>query len=354
MKVEQSDIQWLVGERLITVRKHPLADLFIANYTPAVQFDKLWDKHPLLPSCRGLIFDRFGEVLARPFVKFFNYGEYTGPIPDSTPIVTEKLDGSLGILYWHEDKPHISTRGSFESEQAIEGTNILHEKYAHLFDKFERGYTYLFEILYQENRIVVDYGALRDLVLLTVIDNETGEDVPFTLVRGMFSEFRQPAIHDGTLDELKATVRDNFEGFVVHWPDTGLRLKVKLDEYLRLHKVLTGVTAKTIWQGLKNGDNLQLCMNNVPDEFSTFIRETQTKLQADFDRKAGAALRIFDSILASFTGFAYPDRKQFAMKATKFACRDILFLMYDERDWSGRIWKRIEPTGDSPTFKKEM
>jgi len=119
-------------------------------------------------------------------------------------------------------------------------------------------------------------------------------------------------------------------------------------------KVLTGVSARTIWQAMKNGDNLASWMENVPDEFADFIRDTQTKLQAEFDHKADAVKRIFDRILASFEGFAYPTRKEFAIQAVKYDCRDVLFLMFDERDWADAIWKRIYPAADSPTFKKEM
>lgn len=132
-------------------------------------------------------------------------------------------------------------------------------------------------------------------------------------------------------------------------------MKVKQADikWLADEKLIT-VTAKTIWQGMKNGDNMQLWMENVPDEFSTFIRDTQAKLQADFDRKAGAVQRIYDRVLAGFEGFAYPDRKTFAIAVQQYDCKDILFLMFDERPWADRIWKLVEPMGESPTFKKEQ
>jgi RNA ligase len=127
-----------------------------------------------------------------------------------------------------------------------------------------------------------------------------------------------------------------------------------LEEYLRLHKVLTGVSARTIWQALKNGDNISLWIENVPDEFAEFIKKTVQDLQSEFDRKSAAATRVYDSIMARFEGFAYPDRAQFAREATKYECRDILFLMFDERPWADRIWNRMYPAADSPSFKVEM
>ena len=346
MELYLPDIWNLQAQKLITVREHPRpdVDLYIANYTPQVQFDKLWDKSPLLPLCRGLIFDGTGHVVARPFEKFFNLGEYTGPIPtDEWFSVTEKMDGSLGILYSEGDEPAIATRGSFASEQAIEGTRILREKYGHV--RFMLRHTYLFEIIYPENRIVVDYGDRRDLVLLAIIDNETGKDViNWPLDADKFPQPKRYLTED--IEDLVNQVEPNQEGFVIRF-ESGLRLKVKGEEYLRLHKVMTGITPKAIWQALKNGDNIQAWLDMVPDEFADEIRATAQEFQSQFDRKAAAAKRIYDRIMESFEGFAYPDRKQFAMEAVKHPAKDILFLMYDEKPWADRIWKLIEPVGET-------
>ena len=97
-------------------------------------------------------------------------------IPQLPFEVFEKLDGSLGILYWLNNLPYIATRGSFESEQARHATEILHGRYQHTFSSMDTNKTYLFEIIYPENRIVVDYGEMDDLILLTVIDNQTGHE----------------------------------------------------------------------------------------------------------------------------------------------------------------------------------
>ena len=153
---------------------------------------------------------------------------------------------------------------------------------------------------------------------------------------------------------LAKTELENFEGFVIHWPEEHLRLKVKLEEYLRLHKVLTGVSARTIWQALKNGDNLDMWIENVPDEFAEFIKRTVADLTAKFAARDLEVREAFESVMENFEGFAYPDRKQFAMEAVKYECRDMLFLMFDERDHSDRIWREIYPDADSPTFKLEV
>ena len=111
----------LVDEGYITRRKHPSEDLFILNYTPKTQYEGFWNDVTL--SCRGLIVDSAGTIRARCFRKFFNYEEVFHEVSTRTSSsmhfkVYDKVDGSLGILYWVGDEPFIATRGSFESEQA--------------------------------------------------------------------------------------------------------------------------------------------------------------------------------------------------------------------------------------------
>ena len=53
-----------------------------------------------------------GEIVARAFDKFFNYGERGINISPSGKIknVYEKIDGNLGVLYRDNGKYKISTR----------------------------------------------------------------------------------------------------------------------------------------------------------------------------------------------------------------------------------------------------
>jgi T4 RNA ligase (RNA_lig_T4_1). len=97
----------------------------VLNYTEEVQFNKRWDSITL--ASRGLILDTAGKIIARPLPKFFNMEELPS-IPNEPYEVHEKLDGSLGILYWLDGQPAIATRGSFTSWQAEEATKVLHEK----------------------------------------------------------------------------------------------------------------------------------------------------------------------------------------------------------------------------------
>ncbi|HWS84146.1 MAG TPA: RNA ligase [Ktedonobacteraceae bacterium] len=172
---------------LITCRNHPEFDLLIWNYTAKCQFERVWDQVTM--QARGLITKSDGTIVGRGFKKFFNIEEHQGSIPLEAFKVTEKLDGSLGILFQVNGIAYIATRGSFTSEQAVKGTEILHRKYRDF--PFQEQYTYLFEIVYPENSIVVDYGEREDLILLAVIHTKTGtedhihqiNDWPFPVVK---------------------------------------------------------------------------------------------------------------------------------------------------------------------------
>jgi len=218
-------LKQMIDEKLVSVQKHPTADLFIYNYSPRVQYEKLWNEVTL--KTRGLILDSNMNIIASPFGKFFNLEEHAPEEIPSLPFnVYDKLDGSLGIIYWLNDKPFVATRGSFTSDQAIHATEILHTKYNHLFDKLDKDKTYLFEIIYPQNRIVVDYGSLDDLILLTIICNKTGEesleDIGFKTVK----------IFDGINDiqKLKELEEENKEGFVIRF-NNGFRIKMKFAEW---------------------------------------------------------------------------------------------------------------------------
>jgi len=129
---------------LLHKQTHPTLDLTIWNYSPKVQYEKLWDE--ITMQCRGLVTDSKGQIVARPFKKFFNYEQHKPEdIPNEDYEVYEKMDGSLGILFNYQDEWIMATRGSFTSPQAIKGKELL-GKYP--LDKLNKNNTYLFEIIY--------------------------------------------------------------------------------------------------------------------------------------------------------------------------------------------------------------
>lgn len=268
----------------IRVQKHPrFGNLEIANYTEAAVFDKEWNDVTL--QCRGLIYDvTTNKVLARPFRKFFNHNESTAPsIGLHAPvIVTDKMDGSLGILYWTpEHRWAIATRGSFDSPQARHATAVFQARYENYMGASwgfnpPKGITYLFEIVYPENRIVVDYGSTDDLILLGAVDIATGRNISPEAVQRSTCPWPGPVTETFTFNTygqaLAAPPRAGKEGYVVHDLRTDERVKIKQEDYVVLHRLVTGLSARRVHEAMLKGVDLDEFIAPLPDEFHEWVR----------------------------------------------------------------------------------
>ena len=187
--------------------KSELGDLVSFNYTDSVTFARAWDELTL--SSRGTIYNKnTGEVVAKSFDKFFNLYEMNitpESLPKTSFVAMEKVDGSLGIVFLYEEKIRVATRGSFYSEQAVEATKMANESpYKEAFEEMLQHGTPLVEIIYKSNRIVIDYGDQRKLVVLAIRKNN-GTYCPPTQSESIAHEFgieHALIIQKPSLDEL--------------------------------------------------------------------------------------------------------------------------------------------------------
>lgn len=325
----------MVDEKLVSVRKHPSADLFIYNYSPKVQYDKLWNEITL--QTRGLILDADMNIVARPFKKFFNLEELKSEeIPQLPFEVFEKMDGSLGILYWVNDKPFMATRGSFEGVQSIKATTILYQKYENTFNRLDRNSTYLFEIIYPQNRIVIDYGGVEDLFLLARIDNLTGLDLLIYENTGFKIVKRYDGIND--IQQLKKLEEENKEGFVILFKN-GLRVKVKFSEYIKLHRIITGVSSIAIWEYLSEGKSFEELLEKVPDEFYNWVKKTQSEIMTEFEKILTESKAVFKE---------FDTKKETALYFQKQKYPSVLFNMLEGKTPDKIIWKMVRPKYSNP------
>lgn len=322
----------------ISERKHPDADLRIYNYTPRAQYERRWNAATM--NCRGLVVGSNRQIIARPFQKFFNYDELDGQAPVEPFEVYAKVDGCLAILYWIGNEPYLTTRGSFTSEQAAEANRIFRQRG---YDKlnFYKGWTYLFELISPKFRIVVDYGDMEDLILLAILDTRTGKDIPIVPHAGPIPTVEKYDFTD--IDSILATQKDDEEGFVIRF-ESGLRCKIKFEEYKRLHKILTQVSTKSIWESLRDGKPLDEILERVPDEFFSWVRETKRGLELKYADMEAAARVIFDQRPAT------DDRGDVAryFLGTKFPQPSVLFNMLDGKDYAPTIWKSLRPKFEKP------
>jgi RNA ligase len=261
----------------VTVGYHPeFPHLAIFKYSLNCVIERNWNDFTLI--ARGLILDLLNKtVVATPFTKFFNHGEMEAgskSIIEPEFTATEKMDGSLGIMFYYEDKFRFATAGSFISEQADWAEQWAFNNMP--LDKMDRTNTYLFEIIYYENKIVVDYN-FEGLVLLAIYDSY-GLEYDYEQIKweASYMNVRHAMRYDfkdmnSILAKAKTLNKDN-EGYVIRFK-SGPRLKIKGDEYCRIHRILSKVTPLAIWEAIVEGDDLVEVRLELPEEMEKDFNE---------------------------------------------------------------------------------
>lgn len=334
--IDEATLQAAIDGKYVRTFQHPTLPLIGFNYTEKAQYEQKWDA--ATRNCRGLIVDDSGEIVARPYPKFFNIGEHDGvklpTIDPGTACVTyDKLDGSLIIMTGDV----LATRGSFQSDQAKWAHRWLGENLPNW--KPREGLTYLFEVIYRENQIVVPY-TFEGLVLLGCHETDSMAPVADHGWPGRVVEVLPPT----TIGEAAAMApRLNAEG-VVCVTDTGVRVKIKQTDYVAKHRVATNITEKTVWEFLSE-DRLYELFDVAPDEFHTWMKSVAQDLRTKFDRIRWQSLNNFRFCAAkSDNGL---DRAAFARNAQDCERPQLLFAMLDGKDYAAMIWDLIKPRGDS-------
>ena len=326
---------WLIKQT------HPTLPLTIWNYSQTTQYEGKWDEVTMM--CRGLVTDEMGNIVARPFKKFFNLEEGRHS-PTLEFDVFSKEDGSLIIAFQYKGSWVIASRGSFTSDQAIAAEKLFYKlEYHEKLDNPE--YTHLFEYCSDWNRIVVQYDKER-LILLGMVENTTGNELSIDVLASDFFQKEMGFLdvvkkYDGISDytTLKGMIGDNEEGFVIRFSN-GDRMKIKGEEYLRLHRIMANLSTKSVWEVLSNGDTMEEFLKDVPDEFYFKIKEYETELVREFN-----VIRReyeFNYVIIN-TPEKITDRAIFASYAKQYKYPTILFAMHTGKDYSKIIWKIIRP-----------
>ena len=345
---------------LVVKNDHSTLPLSIWNYSRTCQYENKWDD--ITKMCRGLILDKEGNVIAKAFNKFFNYEELTlNDIPEESFEVFEKLDGSLGILFWYQGKWILASKGSFTSDQSIKGRDILNKKYN--VEVLPKGYTTVVEIIYPENRIVCDYGVDEELVVLSMVSNANGKELDYDSMLSINEVSGFPTIkkYDGITDydTLKDKINGNREGYVIRFKN-GFRIKIKGEEYVRLHRILTGFSNVDIWEYLKDGKNIDELLDRVPDEFDKWVKTTIQDLKYGCFQLRETAGKLHDGFRYGKYGDVDPEpsKKEFAefvMKQQE-VLHAIMFAMWDHNNEKvdDIIWKLVKPKYSKPFWQKEI
>jgi RNA ligase len=371
--MDKETLDRYVSEGWLISQKHPSFPLSIYNYSQSVQYGKKWDEVTL--ACRGLIVDsKTGKVIIKPFPKFFNYEEIPNEVPwdESSHVqVQKKMDGSLGILFKYQGEWVMATRGSFTSVQAKKGLEIIKSKYD--LTKFIDHVAYLVEIVYPDNRIVVDFGKEEKIFFLSTTPNlhfseweelkssELNWATSLTLFKSsdILEEdiVETKTLHDGfdhlVYEELKSMNTPNEEGFVLRFYPSNFRCKIKFEDYVALHRIVTQVSSYDIWENLKNHGKLpEAFLKNVPDEFYEWVKGVENEVSHQF----GFLKSLHAAHVNSVLRYGLNSRK--LMAAAFMSIKDpristgVLFLIADEKDPDSKIWDMVKPEYSRPFANK--
>lgn len=337
LKKEDLDLE-VNAERVRAFRHQEYTNLIGYNYTEVCQYSKLWNDTNLL--CRGIIFDE-DRCIARPFSKFFNIEELTEDLSGKKiKYIQNKEDGSLIISYFYDEKVRFSTRGSFHSEQAKIAERIWQEKYDQKIpNSIFSDWTFLFELIGPSN-INVSRGYKKDdLILLSITSNRTGEEAPDTLIEEFSFKLgcqRPKLFSANSIEDLYNLIKENkdpnFEGVVVTFLD-GMKVKIKSNLYVQLHKVLTGALSKDtkfdLWLEMnQNGKITSLEQLKIPDEFFSEINKDIMIISDFFDSFCKNTMSVYLDMKKDYNNGS--SRKDMALKWENF--RWLLHPLFLEQD----------------------
>lgn len=294
------------------------------KYTAQAIYSGIWNRVTL--HARGHVFNiSSGKCVLRPWDKFFNYSELVLPDSSFTPtyraavaegmhfpqndkneklqgklghfIATDKLDGSLCIAGMVDSKPMITSSGAIHSEHSEWSRNWLENH--NIPSKFEPGLTYMFETIADIflHPIKYDYEGCT---LLGIIDNATGQELPFDYTERIAQEWgiaTPQCVNVTSLADAQKFVAGlpaNKEGIVITF-ENGFKVKMKGDEFLKIHKLFHGLTPGNLME------NFDVEKMTFPDSLMSIIPEEFT----DLKKFASDFTRNYTDLLARTIGYAH-------------------------------------------------
>jgi RNA ligase len=330
-------IQRRLDEGLL--RRQTSAGLQIFNYTEDCQYGRKWDKYTR--ACRGLILDANYNLVALPFEKFFNLGE-----PDCPAIPTdlgyeayEKLDGSLGIWFFHDGEWRVAPRGSFDNDYTRWA-----QQYAPQFSVFPTTWTVMTEICMPATLDGMPRAVSHapGVYLLGATDLYHQRDIcPQEVARADWAH-AFVARHNG-VDNIETLLADSkkiegTEGWVVRFHN-GLRVKIKTSWYLRLFRAISALNEKHVKELMAKA-GLDEWLKDFPEELQDEARSIYDGIQGRFVTRRDVIMRDFARLQAesfSMSRDYRENRKAFALAVKDHPEKPYLFALYDGNKIDARL-----------------
>jgi RNA ligase len=275
---------------------------------------------PLLMECRGIKFDKNGLIIARPFRKFFNYGEQGSGLPIHRPhYVTHKLDGSMIHPVRLDRRTFLMTRkGHTDVAQKAERYVLSAPSeinYHACFQAFMiKGYTPIFEYIGPDNRIVLPYNesSLQLLAARHIVNGSVMDRPTMIGIASLFLVPVVPLLYEGQISDVDGFVRKtrelkDAEGYVIYFDD-GYMVKIKAEDYVLKHRALDDMSSKK--------KVVALCCQGFMDDVLPILNEQDAAELIEFNRQLQDEINSFTRVAHGLIELCKdePDgRKRFAL-----------------------------------------
>jgi T4 RnlA family RNA ligase len=321
----------------IRLASFPFAKFFNHNEIPtdlSVLRTGLIEKGLLSPNYDGgLMYDNMVTDGNLEFLRE-NFFQHTREYSlDEVEVAYDKLDGSLISSMLTDNGVHLKSKGSLFSTQAVDANEVMNNHPAlkdFVFQQTSLNRTVIMEYVSPTNRIVLHYDK-PDLFVLGVRDNETGYTIPLETLDIDESISVAQGHYNIDGDEFYSTLnsRKGIEGFIFVLADD-LRVKVKTDEYLVLHKLKDSINSpKALYEA---------CVHDAIDDIKAQFYDDQSALDIIDDmegRVRSTFLKLSKNVETFYNSNKHLERKDFAIKgqreldAIEFSCAMNLYIGRD-------------------------
>lgn len=310
--VDQKTLLSFFEKILQTIKVNYYEDLMLFKYNNNIY---LTGWHNLAKECRGKVLNKNTlEIVSYPFDKFFNIDERDEVSKKNVEelikeaksvVVAEKVDGSTIAISKYNGKLIITTNGSFQAEQVKIARNMINNKYKDLEKNIKENYTYIFEIIYPSNQIVVDYKGEEAMYLLTIRDNISTrflseEDLKKENIgMPLAYKYKFTSLDDFINKQLEPFCNKEGWVFYITLHDKDVLVKLKYIDYLKIHKVVEKVSFKGIYEVFVNDSVDDVISNVINNEyFNNCIKEFEDILVYLENRIRSEVNTIRDSVNA--------------------------------------------------------
>ena len=330
-----------------------------------IKYNQLFSdfKEPMVREARGIIVQKKGRkyrLVRIAFTKFFCAGDPNAKrdlyklAHRKQWFVEEKIDGSLITLAWWDNKWHISTSGNIDAYKApLSFANGDIQNFGKLFEYASKGkidykqlnkrFTYMFELVGLENKVVVPY-EVEDIYYLGRRNNNTLLEVPYFKDNcAGVEDCKRPKCRvvdisknpKKIIKELQREVnsftkdQEHFEGYVISDSSLKTRVKMKSSKYLEL--------------SLQKGDGvfsarkiLLMIKDHKDDDVLSSFPEYKPQFD-DIRNKLSNWMIELKNDIDEMKSLKFESRKDLAMWAKEKSFSSILFAAYNtensDMDW---------------------